>query len=70
MDWKPISECPEFKFSQEDWYLNGPRYLLWIGYQVIGSYGYTEKGKGRWKRDNGYVIEPTHYMDLPDGPTR
>ena len=68
MEWQPIETVPEFKFDKGQWYLGGPRYLLWTGgYCVIGAYGYTERGKGRWQA-YGRVIEPTHWMPLPTAP--
>jgi hypothetical protein len=67
MNWQPIESAPEFPFDQEKWFLNGPRYLLWAGNVTIGSYSYTEKGKGRWRNWIG-VIQPTHWMPLPPPP--
>jgi hypothetical protein len=66
-EWQPIETAPFFAFNKETWYKNGPRYLLFAGYEVIGSYGYTEKGKGRWQAD-GRIINPTHWMPLPERP--
>ena len=65
--WMPIATCPPFEFDKENWFSNGPRYLLWSGRCTIGSYGYTEKGKGRWQSHYG-IIHPTHWMPLPDAP--
>lgn len=61
---KPIETCPKPLFDPEKWYVAGPKYLLWDGRWVIGSYEYTEKGKGRWVA-NGRVIHPTHWEFLP-----
>ena len=66
-DWQPIETCPPFPFNQAKWFMDGPRYLLWIGQCTIGAYGYTEKGKGRWRNYVG-GITPTHWMPLPKAP--
>jgi hypothetical protein len=65
--WLPIDTCPPFEFNPELWFQDGPRYLLFVGYAVIGSYGYTKKGKGRWSGSYG-IIRPTHWMPLPEPP--
>lgn len=65
--WQPIETVPEFPFVKETWYRSGPSYLLWTHYPVIGCYGYTQRGKGRWQA-YGRIIEPTHWMPLPDAP--
>ena len=66
--WRPIDTCPPFPFDKETWFKDGPRYLLWVGgYCTIGSYGYTQKGKGRWRNYLG-SIHPTHWMPLPEAP--
>lgn len=67
MDWKPIETAPIPPFDKEKWYTSGPSYLLWTRYPVIGNYGYTERGKGRWQA-YGRNIEPTHWMPLPAAP--
>lgn len=67
MEWQPIETAPEYKFDPNRWYMNGPHYLLWVGFVTIGSYGYTQKGKGRWQNHNGNII-PTHWMPLPPPP--
>lgn len=65
--WRPMETCPPFEFDQANWFKDGPRYLLWVGHCTIGSYGYTEKGKGRWRNHFGN-IHPTHWMPLPEAP--
>ena len=67
-EWKPIKDISVFEFDSEKWYNDGPRYLLWAGHHItIGSYGYTKKGKGRWRNSLGN-INPTHFMPLPAPP--
>jgi len=66
--WMPIASCPEFPFEKDTWFRDGPSYLLWTGsYCTIGAYGYTQRGKGRWRSYHG-TITPTHWMHLPVGP--
>lgn len=68
MEWQPIETCPIKPFDQEKWYMaHSERVLLFAGYPVIGQYGFTEKGKGRWKDHYGN-IKPTHWMPLPAPP--
>ncbi len=67
MNWQPIETAPLYPFAKETWFKNGPRYLLWTGGVTIGSYGYTERGKGRWQDHMGN-INPTHWMPLPEPP--
>ena len=67
--WKPIADAPVSAFDKEKWLTaHSPRLLLWTpNYFVIGEYGYTEKGKGRWQA-YGRTISPTHWMMLPERP--
>jgi hypothetical protein len=68
VNWQPIETYPLPEFDAKTWYRNGPRVLLWTGnYATIGSYGYTQKGKGRWQ-DQGRTTVPTHWMPLPSNP--
>jgi len=68
-EWKPISEAPEYPFVQKNWYMNGPRMLLVERTKVfIGSYGYTERGKGRWQDEYGRNCHPLYWMPLPPPP--
>jgi hypothetical protein len=69
MNWQPIESYRVPEFSAETWYRGGPRVLLWNGnYADIGTYGYTQKGKGRWRDHMGRITIPTHWMPLPSGP--
>lgn len=67
--WRPISEAPIQPFDAKNWFMRHSDYLLlWVAYGcVIGSYGYTQKGKGRWQGPHG-TIKPTHWMPLPGKP--
>lgn len=67
--WNPIETCPIKPFNQDDWFKPASdRVLLWNGfYEVIGSYGYTSRGKGRWQDWHG-ITNPTHWMPLPGAP--
>jgi len=66
-EWQPIETAPPYPFVAEKWFQNGPRYLLWDGFATIGSYGYTQKGKGRWQGWRG-TINPTYWQPLPAAP--
>jgi len=68
-DWQPIETCPIKPFNRETWYVAASdRVLLWNGHCcVIGRYGYTQKGNGRWRDWNG-AVHPTHWMPLPGDP--
>ena len=66
--WQPIETAPIQPFVKEAWYKDSPKLLLWTDhYCVLGGYGYTEKGKGRWRSWAGN-ISPTHWMPLPVAP--
>lgn len=70
--WRPISEVPVRPFDKDKWYLNALRCLGNVsvnGYVDIISYGYTERGKGRWQDSNGRICIPTHFQPLPLPPT-
>jgi len=69
MEWQPIETAPIKEFDKESWYRNtSPYLLLWLGGRtVIGSFSYTQKGKGLWQ-ENGYNCNPTHWMPLPEAP--
>ena len=68
MNWQPIETFPLPEFVAKDWHKPGPRVLLWINrYAIIGSYGYTQRGKGRWQ-EYGRTCVPTHWMPLPSAP--
>jgi hypothetical protein len=67
-EWQPIETAPIEPFNKAKWFSSfSPRLLLWNGYCQIGTYGFTERGKGRWTA-NGHVLNPTHWMALPDPP--
>lgn len=66
-DWQPIETAPIQPFVKEKWFVSGPSILLWKHYPIIGEYGYTQQGKGRWLA-YGRVVEPTHWMPLPEAP--
>lgn len=72
MGWRPIAEAPIKPFDSESWIDGGtPRLLLLVNggvFVTIGRYSYTHRGKGRWLDDAGYVIGPTHFMELPSVP--
>lgn len=67
--WQTIETAPIKPFEAEFWYKqHSPFLLLWTGnYCEIGSYGFTEKGKGRWQGRHG-IITPTHWQYLPEKP--
>lgn len=69
-EWQPIETAPIEPFNPARWYsAHSPRLLLWNGgYSVIGNYGFTERGKGRWLDHASRVCEPTHWMPLPPPP--
>ncbi len=67
-DWLIIDDYPLPEFNQATWYKSGESVLVWDRWAQIASYGYTQKGKGRWRSNMG-VINPTHWMPLP-GPPR
>lgn len=68
-EWQPIETAEIRPFDKEKWFMDhSPRLLLWNGhYAEIGSYGFTSKGKGRW-RNYGGIVTPTHWMPLPPSP--
>ena len=67
--WQKIDtfDLPEFdpkhswKYSREVLLFESPNLYL-------GRYSFTLKGKGRWKCAEGYIIKPTHWMELPKKP--
>lgn len=68
MNWQPIETAPIKPFDKEKWHTRASeRVLLYRSRITIGSYGYTEKGKGRWQDHNGNLT-PTHWMPLPEPP--
>jgi len=68
MEWMLIETCPIKPFDKEKWFqAHSDTVLLWVGRTTIGSYGFTEKGKGRWQNVYGN-IKPTHWMPLPEPP--
>lgn len=70
MKWLPIETCPIKPFDKDRWFLpHSDNVLLYAGFSVIGSYSFTEKGKGRWRSWNG-AISPTHWMLLPPPPEK
>jgi len=67
--WESIETAPIQPFNQKEWFKSGERLLLWTGnYAVIGQYGYTERGIGRWQTSGRNFI-PTHWQPLPTPPT-
>jgi hypothetical protein len=69
--WQPIETCPLQPFLKEKWFYDVARVLVVYNRKHVGiaSYGYTERGKGRWKTESTqHVITPTHWMPLPDPP--
>ncbi|WP_445322869.1 DUF551 domain-containing protein [Ramlibacter sp. AN1015] len=69
--WQPIETAPTGPFDYDRWFMpHSPRLLLWVGeYAVIGTYNFTERGKGRWQGPLGN-ISPTHWMPLPAPPSK
>ena len=70
--WQPIETAPIKPFDKEHWYKAHSKTLL-LGYAnnsriYMGSYHFTEKGKGRFLDHQGYVAKPTHWMPLPPPP--
>jgi hypothetical protein len=67
-EWQPIETAPIEPFNKEKWFeRHSPSLLVFANYIQIASYGYTERGKGRWIGGLG-VIAPTHWMPLPNKP--
>lgn len=66
--WRPIETFPIHEFNPELWFRDGKSYLLWCDrHTVIGRYGYTRRGKGRFLGPYG-AINPTHWVPLPEPP--
>ncbi len=67
-EWRTIESAPIKPFDKENWYMpHSESLLLFSGFAMTGSYGYTKQGKGRW-RCNGFTRQPTHWMPLPPPP--
>jgi len=66
-EWQPIETFPIHTFDKETWYKDGHSYLFWTGHVVIGAYGYTQKGKGRFRSWYGNIL-PSYWMPLPESP--
>lgn len=66
---QPIDTAPIKPFDEDNWYMShSPHLLLWSGHSwVIGSHGYTRKGKGKWIA-YGRICNPTHWLPLPPPP--
>ena len=74
MEWQPIETAPIEPHEQATWFRDkSPRLLLCGGgrpWVYIGSFSYTERGKGRWKCEAlDRNVNPTHWMPLPAPPT-
>lgn len=69
--WQPIESAPLPSFDKSKWYMEAFACLGAKADHVFGrvSYGYTERGKGRWQDARGYLCQPTHWMPLPAPPT-
>jgi hypothetical protein len=69
MEWQPIETAPIETFNKERWFMaHSEPLLLWLGgYITLGSYHYTERGKGRWQNHLGNC-KPSHWMPLPPPP--
>ena len=67
-EWQPISTYPLPEFDVVHWYKSTPRVLIWDGFVRLASYGYTQKGKGRWRDHDVRICHPTHWMPLPIAP--
>jgi hypothetical protein len=66
--WQPIETAPIEEFRPAEWFTpHSPSLLLWTNYPVVGNYGYTKYGKGRWRSWQG-TVNPTHWMPLPAPP--
>lgn len=68
--WMPISTYQIHPFNKNNWYMDSPRVLVYVPnrYVTIASYGYTQKGKGRWVDITGRVCEPVSWMPVPADP--
>jgi hypothetical protein len=63
-EWQPIDTAPNVLDS----YGYGRRVLLWCdGVVEIGAWCRTANG-GFWSNDEGFVIDPTHWQQLPVQP--
>lgn len=66
--WQPIETAQLPLFDPKLWFRSGPALLLWRpNFPMIGSYGFTKGGVGRW-RAGGRTVAPTHWMPLPSPP--
>lgn len=69
MEWQPIATAPIPVFDEATWFTCCFRCLIYRpNYVDVGTYSYTNKGKGRWMGSSGYVTNPTHWIPLPDAP--
>jgi hypothetical protein len=70
MNWQPIETAPIKPFDKEQWFMrHSERVLLFCSYPVLGTYGFTKRGKSRWTDDGNRIVNPTHWMPLPPPPT-
>lgn len=69
-EWQPIETAPIREFDAEKWYMpHSVQILLWDGYKAfVGSYNYTQKGKGRWHAGGRIHEGCTHWMPIPPPP--
>ena len=67
-EWQPIETAPIGTFNPSKWYLDTLRCLVVSGYVDIATYGFTSRGKGRWKNSMDRICYPTHWMLLPEPP--
>lgn len=71
MTWRPIETCELPAFDKDRWYMDVLSCLGATNNYFLGriDYGYTERGKGRWRDARGYICNPTHWMPSPPIPS-
>jgi hypothetical protein len=71
MEWQPIDTARVMPFDGKGLGKFSDDVLLWSDGMVhVGYYAYTPKGKAMWKRSVSPVtlVQPTHWMPLPEPP--
>jgi len=70
--WRPIESAQIEPFKKAEWFKpHSAKMLLCTalgGHIYIGNYGYTQRGKGRWRDSGGYIRAPQFWMPLPTAP--
>lgn len=69
-DWQPIETVELPPFVKENWFMDAFKCLGARSGYFMGqiTYGYTERGKGRWKDARGYICTPEFWMPAPAPP--